>query len=257
MSQKLKLRQDIVGQRQYVMTLDHITATAGTARWRRGRTDDGRVRAGSPLQTGGANRLTVSYTVTGVVRTIDSGTALQWALLQGLSAQVTEFHGDNREGAQAVHLRRVQCGQPELRGAVPVPASGGPARRRCRPSPTPAARGRWSRSTSGPRLGRCRRPNEQSRSSGFLAKPLPLGIVPSSRCWAGWVCSPCTARARRDAAAQPGGAGSCRWERAAEFRVVGDVRPRRDRNPRRRQVDQRGRQQLLDLAVHPDHRAGE
>src|SRR6478752_9176877 len=89
-SQKFELRQDIVGQRQYVMTLDNITATAGGKAITPGRTDDGRFST-ITLATGGANRLTMSYTVTGVVRTIDSGTALQWALLQGLSARVTEF----------------------------------------------------------------------------------------------------------------------------------------------------------------------
>ena len=43
------------------------------------------------IATNGANQVTMRYTVSGAVLTTDTGTALQWRLLQGLSAQVATF----------------------------------------------------------------------------------------------------------------------------------------------------------------------
>jgi hypothetical protein len=43
------------------------------------------------VPTNGSTEVVMMYTVTGAVVTIDSGTALRWRMLQGLSAQVTQF----------------------------------------------------------------------------------------------------------------------------------------------------------------------
>ena len=74
LSQKFETREDLVGDRQYVQTLSDITATIKDA-------------AVQPTITK-EDRFT---TVTGAVVTIDGGTALQWRMLQGLSAQVAQF----------------------------------------------------------------------------------------------------------------------------------------------------------------------
>jgi hypothetical protein len=43
------------------------------------------------VPTNGSTEIVMSYTVTGAVVTIESGTALRWRMLQGLSAQVAQF----------------------------------------------------------------------------------------------------------------------------------------------------------------------
>jgi hypothetical protein len=90
LSQRFETREDLVGDRQYVQTLSEITATVkGAAIQPTIITDDRFTTVTVP--TNGATEIVMSYTVTGAVFTIDSGTALRWQMLQGLSAQVGQF----------------------------------------------------------------------------------------------------------------------------------------------------------------------
>jgi Predicted membrane protein (DUF2207) N-terminal domain len=90
LSQKFETRQDVVGDRQYVQTLSEITATVKGAEVQPTITTDDRFTTVT-VPTNGSTEIMMSYTVTGAVVTIDSGTALRWQMLQGLSAQVDEF----------------------------------------------------------------------------------------------------------------------------------------------------------------------
>ena len=229
-SQRFELRQDIVGQRQYVMNLTDVTAGAGGKAVTPTQTDDGRFHTVT-VSTGGANRVTLSYTVTGAVRTIDSGTALQWSLLQGLSAQVTEFAGTVQIPKPFSYIE-CNAGSPNS----PVPcrvASGGTGET---PLPTfvdgPLGEGQIVSVDIGFAPGDVPA-NEQIKElwtvgRAFSAKPLPLGIALGLLVLGGIGLVAMHRQAGRDAAtgepARPGefvpvGAGQ------TEFRVVGDVRP--------------------------------
>ena len=90
LSQKFETRQDAVGDRQYVQTLTDITATvAGAAVQPTINSDDRFTTVTVP--TNGSTEVVMGHTVSGAVVTIDGGTALQWRMLQGLSASVAEF----------------------------------------------------------------------------------------------------------------------------------------------------------------------
>jgi hypothetical protein len=92
LTQRFETVEDLVGDRRYHQTLSGITATTG------GSAANPTVKVADrfttvTLPTNGSSEVTLSYTVTGAVVTIDGGTALRWRLLQGLSATVTSFRG--------------------------------------------------------------------------------------------------------------------------------------------------------------------
>jgi len=90
LSQKFETREDLVGDRQYVQKLSDITAMVkGVTVQPMIKSDDRFTTVTVP--TNGATEIVMSYTVTGAVVTIDSGTALRWPILQGLSAAVSGF----------------------------------------------------------------------------------------------------------------------------------------------------------------------
>ena len=117
LSQTFTLKQDVVGNRQYVMTLSDVTAKVGDKLVTPTESDDGRYHTVT-IDTAGTNRAEFSYTVTGAVRTIDSGTALQWPLLQGPERAGESVRRDG-QAAEAVHLSGVQRRESELAGTVP------------------------------------------------------------------------------------------------------------------------------------------
>jgi hypothetical protein len=90
LSQRFETRQDLVGDRQYVQTLSEITATVEGAEVQPTIATDDRFTTVT-VPTNGSTEIMMSYTVKGAVVTTDSGTALRWQMLQGLSAQVDEF----------------------------------------------------------------------------------------------------------------------------------------------------------------------
>jgi Predicted membrane protein (DUF2207) len=90
LSQKFEIREDLLGDRQYVQKLSEITAMVKGAQVQPTiKTDDRFTTVTVP--TNGSAEVVMSYTVTGAVVKTDNGTALRWALLQGLSASVAEF----------------------------------------------------------------------------------------------------------------------------------------------------------------------
>jgi len=90
LSQRFETREDLVGDRQYVQRLSDITAMVkGAPVQPTMKTEDRFTTVTVP--TNGSTEVVMMYTVTGAVVTIDSGTALRWRMLQGLSAQVTQF----------------------------------------------------------------------------------------------------------------------------------------------------------------------
>lgn len=103
-SQKFETRQDVVGDKQYVTELSEISATVKGAAATPKVEKDGRFTTVT-VTTGGSGDVVINYTVTGAVVTIDSGTALRWALLQGLSAPVAEFNATVQIPAQFSYIR--------------------------------------------------------------------------------------------------------------------------------------------------------
>jgi hypothetical protein len=90
-TQKFETREDLMGDRQYVQTLSDIRATVdGGAVDARPQSDDRFTTITVP--TNGAKQIVISYTVTGAVVNTETGTALRYRLLQGLSAQVAQFN---------------------------------------------------------------------------------------------------------------------------------------------------------------------
>ncbi|WP_344801953.1 DUF2207 family protein [Microlunatus ginsengisoli] len=229
-SQTFELRQNIVGQRQYVMQLSDVTASIGGQTVAPTQSDHDRFRTVT-VATGGANVVSMSYTVTGAVRTIDSGTALQWPLLQGLSAQVNEFTGTVRLPA-AFNYLECNAGSPNS----PVPcrvATGGTGEV---PLPTfrdgPLGEGQIVAVDIGFAPGAVPA-NEQIKElwtvgRAFSAKPLPLGIALGLLVLGGLGLLAMHRQAGRDATAgEPARAGQFVPVGAGqtEFRVVGEVRP--------------------------------
>jgi hypothetical protein len=90
LTQKFETRRNLLGDRQYEHKISDVTATSAGASLNPDTTEDGSFTSVT-MPTNGASEIVMGYTVTGAVVTIEGGTALQWQLLQGLSAQVTEF----------------------------------------------------------------------------------------------------------------------------------------------------------------------
>ena len=229
-SQKFELAQDIVGQRQYVMQLSGLSAAAGGAAVTPQQSDDGRFST-ITVATGGAKQVTMSYTVTGAVRTIDSGTALQWALLQGFSADVTRFTAVVEVPAPFTYIA-CNAGSPNSPTPCNV-ASGGTGEKQV---PTFADGPRGQGEVVSVEIGFAPgavAANEQIKElwtvgRAFSAKPLPLGIALGLLVLGGVGLLAMHRQAGRDSASGelaragefvPIGPGQ------TEFRVVGDVRP--------------------------------
>jgi hypothetical protein len=104
LSQKLETREDLVGDRQYRQDFNDITATVGGAPVTPNVTEDARFIT-ITVPTNGANKVVMSYTVTGAVVNIQDGTALRVRLLQGLSAQVAEFRATVQIPTQFTYIR--------------------------------------------------------------------------------------------------------------------------------------------------------
>jgi hypothetical protein len=229
-SQKFELAQDIVGQRQYVMQLSGVSAAVGGAAATPQQSDDGRFST-ITVATGGAKQVTMSYTVTGAVRTIDSGTALQWALLQGFSADVTRFTAVVEVPAPFTYIA-CNAGSPNSPTPCNV-ASGGTGEKQV---PTFADGPRGQGEVVSVEIGFAPgavAANEQIKElwtvgRAFSAKPLPLGIALGLLVLGGVGLLAMHRQAGRDSASGelaragefvPIGPGQ------TEFRVVGDVRP--------------------------------
>jgi hypothetical protein len=90
LSQKFETRENLLGDREYELSMTDFTASAESGAITPTVEPDGRFTTVT-VPTGGATEIVMTYTVTGAVVTIDGGTALRVRLLQGLSAQVSEL----------------------------------------------------------------------------------------------------------------------------------------------------------------------
>ncbi|MET1006842.1 MAG: DUF2207 domain-containing protein [Propionibacteriaceae bacterium] len=92
LSQKFETRENLLGDREYELTVSDFTASGASGAITPTVEPDGRYTTVT-VPTGGARVIVMTYIVRGAVVTIDGGTALRVRLLQGLSAQVGEFSG--------------------------------------------------------------------------------------------------------------------------------------------------------------------
>lgn len=90
--QKFETTEDLLGDRRYQQTLSDVTARAGGVAVTPVVQVDGRFTTVT-VPTNGAGEVVVGYVVRGAVVNTDTGTALRWALLQGLDVGVTSFRG--------------------------------------------------------------------------------------------------------------------------------------------------------------------
>lgn len=81
---------DLRGDRRQVFTMSQFAASAGGQEVGVETEVDGRFTTVA-VATNGANQVRLRYQVLGAVVNTESGTALDWRLLQGLSTQVTDF----------------------------------------------------------------------------------------------------------------------------------------------------------------------
>ncbi|MCW2809849.1 MAG: hypothetical protein JWP61_307 [Friedmanniella sp.] len=103
-TQRFETRENLLGDRQYVQTLSKVSATAQGAPVDTTVTPDGRFTTVT-VASAGAAEVVLSYTVTGAVVPVDAGTALRWPMLQGLSAQVTDFRATVQIPTQFSYVR--------------------------------------------------------------------------------------------------------------------------------------------------------
>ena len=231
LSQRIETREDLVGARQYVQKLSDITAMVkGTPVQPTIKTEDRFTTVTVP--TNSSTEVVMMYTVTGAVVTIDSGTALRWRMLQGLSAQVTQFTATVQIPTQFSYIK-CTAGSPNST----VPCNFAAASTESAQIPTfrdgPRGEGEVVAIDIGfPRGGVAS--NEMidyqwTIGRAFSAEPLPLAVALGLLALGGVALYGLHRRAGVDKSPEgevsktgefvPTGAGQ------SEFRVVGDVRP--------------------------------
>ena len=231
LSQKFETRENLVGDRQYVQTLSDITAMVkGAAVQPKITTEDRFTTVTVP--TNGSTEIVMSYTVTGAVVTIESGTALRWRMLQGLSAQVAQFSAKVQIPTQFSYIK-CTAGSPNST----VPCSFAAAGTEGAQVPTfrdgPRGEGEVVAIDIGFPPGAIAT-NEVidyrwTLGRAFSASPLPLALALGLLALGGVALYGLHRRAGADSSSDgqintagefvPTGAGR------SEFRVVGDVRP--------------------------------
>lgn len=232
LTQKFETREDLVGDRQYVQQLSDITATARGAAVTPQVATDGRFTTVT-VPTGGANDVTVAYTVTGaVVNLPDGSTALRWRLLQGLSAQVTAFRATVQIPSQFTY---VKCTAGGPNSTVPCTSAAAGNEGAQTPTFTDGPRGEGevvAVDIGFPAGGVAANETIDYRwtvARAFSARPLPLALALGLLVLGG--TSLLLMRRRAGADASPTGEVARVGEfvpigpGAAEFRVVGEIRP--------------------------------
>ena len=231
LSQKFETRVDAVGDKQYVQTLDAITATAGGAAVTPGVTSDDRFTTVT-VPTNGATAVEMGYTVTGAVVNVNDGTALQVRLLQGLSAQVAQFEATVQIPTQFSYIK-CTAGSPNSTIPCTFAAAGTEAAQVPTFRDGPRGEGEVVAVDIGFPAGTVAA-NEDIEyrwtvGRAFSADPLPLALALGLLVLGGIGLLLLHRRAGADANASgevtragefvPTGSGQ------SEFRVVGDVRP--------------------------------
>lgn len=232
LSQKFETREDLVGDRQYVQKMTDITAMAnGAAVTPQVSTDDRFTTVTVP--TGGSNEIVMSYTVTGAVVSLGGDqTALRWRLLQGLSAQVTQFNATVQVPSQFTYIK-CTAGPPNST----VPCSFAAAGMEGAQTPTFQDGPRGEGEVVAVDIGFTADGVATNQvidyrwtvARAFSAKPLPLALALGILVLGGIALLLMHRRSGSDQAAGgeiarvgefvPTGAGQ------TEFRVVGDIRP--------------------------------
>jgi len=230
LTQKFEIKQDAVGGRQYVETMSDISVSAGGSAITPNVQHDDRYTTLS-FETHGAKLITMNYTVVGAVVNVESGTALRWGLLQGLSVGVTKFLGTVQVPAQFSYIK---CTAGTPNSAVPCRSAAGGSDQAQVPTfqDGPRGEGEVVRVDIGfpPGGVAANEKIEQVWSLGraFSASPLPLGIALGLLVLGGLGLWALHRRAGIDT--RPGemikagefvptGAGE------SEFRVLGEIRP--------------------------------
>jgi len=231
LSQKFETREDAVGDKQYVQTLDAITATVGGAAVTPGVTSDDRFTTVT-VPTNGATEVEMGYTVTGAVVNVNDGTALQVRLLQGLSAQVAQFEATVQIPTQFSYVK-CTAGSPNSTIPCTFAAAGTEAAQVPTFRDGPRGEGEVVAVDIGFPAGTVAA-NEEIEyrwtvGRAFSADPLPLALALGLLVLGGIGLLLLHRRSGADANASgevtpvgefvPTGAGQ------SEFRVVGDVRP--------------------------------
>lgn len=230
--QKFEVREDLVGDRQYVQELSGLSASAeGAPVTPQVESDDRFTTVTVP--TNGANAVVLSYTVRGAVVSLESGeTALRWRLLQGLSASVSQFSA-TVQIPSAFSYVKCTAGSPNST----VPCTSAQAGIEDAQTPTFADGPRGEGQVVGIDIGfpaGAVATNEQidyrwTLGRAFSVKPLPLALALGLLVLGGVALLLLHRRAGADATPSgevarvgefvPTGAG------VSEFRVVGDIRP--------------------------------
>jgi len=232
LTQRFETREDLVGDRQYVHELTGVTATVNGAAVVPDIQTDGRFTTVT-VATNGANEIVTGYTVSGAVVNIENGeTALRWRLLQGLSAQVTEFSGTVQVPGPFSYVKCI-AGAPNSTTPCASAAAGIDGSQTPTFSDGPRGEGEVVTVDIGFPPGAVTA-NEVidfrwTVARAFSAKPLPLAIALGLLVLGGIALLLMHRRSGVDARHQgevsrvgefvPTGAG------VSEFKVVGDVRP--------------------------------
>lgn len=230
--QKFEVREDLVGDRQYVQELSELSASAAGAPVTPQVESDDRFTTVT-VPTGGANGVVLNYTVSGAVVNLESGeTALRWRLLQGLSATVSQFTA-TVQIPSAFSYVKCTAGNPNST----VPCTSAQAGIEDAQTPTFADGPRGEGQIVGIDIGfppGAVAANEQidyrwTLGRAFSVKPLPLALALGLLVLGGIALLLLHRRAGADATHSgevarvgefvPTGAG------VSEFRVVGDIRP--------------------------------
>lgn len=120
--QRFRVKEELVGQRDYVFAVSDLQATANGAEVGQVSTEDDYVVL--TIAPGGAQQVVVSYSVTGAaVRTAGGQTLVRWDVLQGLDLPVRRVEGQISVPGQFTDFKCV-AGAPGSQSACAL-ASGG------------------------------------------------------------------------------------------------------------------------------------
>lgn len=232
LAQRFETRENLVGDREYVQTLSDISATVGGQKITPDVVPDGRFTTVT-LATNGATEVVMSYAVTGVVVNLanGSGTALRWRLLQGLTAQVTDFSATVQIPAGFSYVK-CTAGNPNSTVPCNYAAAGTEDAQVPTFSDGPRGEGEVVAIDIGFAPNTVRASEEVNYlwtvARAFSARPLQLGLALGLLVLGGLILLALHRRAGVDASSgeiSRAGEFVATGPGKTEFRVVGDVRP--------------------------------
>ncbi len=232
LAQRFETRENLVGDREYVQTLSDISATVGGQKITPDVVPDGRFTTVT-LATNGATEVVMSYAVTGVVVNLanGSGTALRWRLLQGLTAQVTDFSATVQIPAGFSYVK-CTAGNPNSTVPCNYAAAGTEDSQVPTFSDGPRGEGEVVAIDIGFAPNTVRASEEVNYlwtvARAFSARPLQLGLALGLLALGGLILLALHRRAGVDASSgeiSRAGEFVATGPGKTEFRVVGDVRP--------------------------------